>query len=314
MSLRKILMLSGLVLPLLAAPVQALQVVASVKPLQLLSAALLDGISEPRLLVPTDASVHNYVLKPSDMRGLAAADLVIWVGPELELFLEKALKKTDARILQLTTAEVADSEHEHEHEDEHGEGHGEEHDDQLAGHESEAGHQHAVDAHLWMDPELMLAAAQRMQTILTEIAPEEGARLAANYARFAASLQAQDAQLRRQLAPLSGQGFFVFHDAYGRFVDHYGLNQLGYFTVDPARSPGARRLSDIRQQLQAREAVCVFSEPQFRANVVNSVTQGTGVRHGELDPLARGIEPGPDAYVEYLTSLAKSFSDCLTPE
>jgi zinc transport system substrate-binding protein len=160
----------------------------------------------------------------------------------------------------------------------------------------------------------MLAAAQRMQQMLTQIAPEYGPRLAANYARFAASLQAKDAALRLQLAPLADQGFFVFHDAYGHFVGHYGLKQLGYFTLDPARPPGARRLSDIRRQLKAREAVCVFSEPQFRSNVVSSVTQGLDVRHGELDPLARGFEPGPGAYVDYLGSLAGAFADCLTPD
>jgi zinc transport system substrate-binding protein len=288
MSLRKLFILSGLVLPLLASPVQALQVVASVKPLQLLSAALLDGISEPRLLVPADASVHNYVLKPSDVRGLAAADLVIWVGPELELFLGKALKNTNARILQLGGADVAASGSESDHDHDHGHDH-DSHADESAQGEV---HKHAVDAHLWMDPELMLAAAQRMQQMLTQIAPEYGPRLAANYARFAASLQAKDAALRLQLAPLADQGFFVFHDAYGHFVGHYGLKQLGYFTLDPARPPGARRLSDIRRQLKAREAVCVFSEPQFRSNVVSSVTQGLDVRHGELDPLARGFEPG----------------------
>nr|WP_067289068.1 zinc ABC transporter substrate-binding protein ZnuA [Marinobacterium profundum] len=321
MSLRKLLALSGLVLPLLASPVQALQVVASVKPLQLLSAALLDGISEPRLLVPTDASVHNYVLKPSDVRGLAAADLVIWIGPELELFLGKALKNTDARILQLGSdgalESAAESEHGHEHDDKHANAH-EDHTDAAGDHDEDAEqgdvHNHAVDAHLWMDPELMLAAAQRMQQMLTQVAPEHGPQLAANYARFAASLRAKDAALKLQLAPLADRGFFVFHDAYGHFVGHYGLKQLGYFTVDPARPPGARRLSDIRRQLKAREAVCVFSEPQFRANVVSSVTQGIDVRHGELDPLARGFEPGPTAYVDYLESLAGAFTNCLASD
>jgi zinc transport system substrate-binding protein len=312
MTFRKTLLLSALVLPLLAAPVQALQVVASVKPLQLLSAALLDGIAEPQLLVPADASVHNYALKPSDVRRLATADLVIWVGPELELFLAKALNNTDAQVLQLMApAAVHADEHDgheaHDEQDEH-----DEHDGADDA-EPESAHRHAVDAHLWLDPDLMLAAAQRLQALLSDIAPEHRQALADNYARFAAALQARDQALRQQLAPLADRGFFVFHDAYGYFVSHYGLKQLGYFTVDPARPPGARHLSEIRQQLKAREAVCVFSEPQFRSNVVRSVAAGTEVRHGELDPLARNITPGPDAYLQYLDALAGEFERCLKP-
>ncbi|MFC6670579.1 zinc ABC transporter substrate-binding protein ZnuA [Marinobacterium aestuariivivens] len=285
----------ALLLSLLAAPVSALQLEASVKPLQLVAAALLEGISEPGLLVPPEASPHHYALKPSDMRDLARADLVVWVGPELELFLVKPLQQTDARLLQLMDGDPGASMAAEDH------------------HEHEGGHHHEVDTHLWMDPVLMLEAAQQMRDALTEIAPEQGPALNANFERFAAALMAKDRELRQRLSPLADRGFFVFHDAYGRFVSHYGLRQLGYFTVDPGRQPGARHLSEIRGQLQEKAAVCVFSEPQFRSAVVDAVTEGTGVRHGELDPLARNITPGPDAYLQYLDALAGEFERCLKP-
>lgn len=286
----------ALLLSLLAAPVSALQLEASVKPLQLVAAALLEGISEPGLLVPPEASPHHYALKPSDMRALARADLVVWVGPELELFLVKPLQQTDARILQLMEGESGEAST--------GEAH----------HAHEGEHHHEVDAHLWMDPVLMLEAAQRMRDALVEIEPGRRADLDANFERFAAALLSKDRELRQRLMPLVERGFFVFHDAYGRFVSHYGLRQLGYFTVDPGRQPGARHLAQIRDQLVQREAVCVFSEPQFRSAVVEAVTEGTGVRHGELDPLARDIAPGPEAYLQYLDALVGEFERCLGSE
>ncbi len=294
--LRKLLMFLSLLFP--ALPASALQVEASLKPLQLVAAALVDGLAEPGLLVPPEASPHHYALKPSEMRRIAEADLVIWVGPELELFLVKPLQQTEAQILQLLMDEEpgteADADRHH--------------------HEGEDGHHHETDAHIWMDPVLMLEAAQKMRDTLIEIAPEHSDRLAANYDRFAAALLARDKDLRQRLAPLRDRGFFVFHDAYGRFVEHYGLRQLGYFTVDPGRQPGARHLGEIRRQLADQQAVCVFSEPQFRAAVVEAVTAGTGVRHGELDPLARDIAPGPDAYLQYLDALAGEFERCLNGE
>ncbi|GGO77500.1 high-affinity zinc uptake system protein ZnuA [Marinobacterium nitratireducens] len=292
MSIRlpKFLMFLTLLFP--ALPASALQVEASLKPLQLVAAALVDGLAEPGLLVPPEASPHHYALKPSEMRRIAAADLVIWVGPELELFLVKPLQQTEAHILQLMDGEPGADEDAHRH-------------------EGEDGHHHDVDAHIWMDPALMLEAAQKMRDALIDIAPEHGDRVAANYDRFAAALLARDKDLRQRLAPLRDRGFFVFHDAYSRFVEHYGLRQLGYFTVDPGRQPGARHLGEIRSQLADQEAVCVFSEPQFRAAVVEAVTSGTSVRHGELDPLARDIASGPDAYLLYLDALAGEFERCL---
>ncbi|NVK40773.1 MAG: zinc ABC transporter substrate-binding protein ZnuA [Oceanospirillaceae bacterium] len=293
-------LLTSLLLTLPALPASALQLEASVKPLQLVAAALADGIAEPGLLVPPDASPHHYALKPSDMRRIAAADLIVWVGPQLEQFLVKPLTQSDAHILQLMKEEPEAAA---EQDDDHGAAEEHHHHD----------HQGA-DAHIWMDPVLMLEAAEQIRDALIELAPEQSDRLAGNYERFAQSLLARDRELRERLAPLSDRGFFVFHDGYGRFVEHYGLKQLGYFTVDPGRQPGARHLGEIRSQLSEQQAVCVFSEPQFRAAVVAAVTEGTGVRHGELDPLARGIEPGPDAYLEYLDSLANAFERCLAPD
>lgn len=290
--LRRLLTTLLLVLP--ALPASALQLETSVKPLQLVAAALVDGIAEPGLLVPPDASPHHYALKPSEMRRIAEADLVVWVGPELELFLVKALQQTDAHILQLMDSDSSAKAGHHDHGD-------------------DGGHEHEVDAHIWMDPVLMLEAAEKMRDTLMALAPEQRETLAANYDRFAQSLLTRDRELRERLAPLQERGFFVFHDAYGRFVEHYGLKQLGYFTVDPGRQPGARHLSEIRRQMAEHDADCVFSEPQFRAAVVDAVAADTGVRHGELDPLARNIEPGPDAYLDYLGALATEFERCLAP-
>jgi len=292
MSFRLRRLLIPLLLALPALPASALQVETSVKPLQLVAAALVDGIAEPGLLVPPDASPHHYALKPSDMRALAAADLVVWVGPELELFLVKPLQQTDARILQLMAVGASTATEHHDHEE---------------------GHHHEVDAHIWMDPVLMLEAAAKMRDALLELAPQQREKIVANYDRFSKALQERDRTLRERLAPLGDRGFIVFHDAYGRFVEHYGLKQLGYITVDPGRQPGARRLGEIRRQLAAQDAVCVFSEPQFRAAVVEAVTADTGVRHGELDPLARQFAPGPDAYLDYLEALADEFERCLAP-
>lgn len=151
-----------------------------------------------------------------------------------------------------------------------------------------------------------------MLPVLQEVMPEHAEQLQQNYENFAVALKQKEKAIAEELAPVQDAGFFVFHDAYSGFVGHYGLNQLGYFTVDPGRKPGARHLADIRQQLQDAKAVCVFSEPQFTSAVVDAITSGLPVQQGELDPMARSIEVNAEGYLNYLQEISDSFRECLT--
>ena len=301
----------------LAPLAQAAEVVASIKPLQLITAALTEGVTRPEVLLPAESSPHHYALKPSDMRKLTDADLVIWVGPGLEQFMVRPLARTDAQIVTLRPdlephrhEEIGPDhvdEHEHEHEHEHDRDH-DEADAHADGH-----HDHTAenDPHIWLDPINGLDIARQILPALQEAMPEHADQLQQNYENFVLALKQKEKRIAEELAPVKDAGFFVFHDAYTGFVGHYGLNQLGYFTVDPGRKPGARHLADIRQQLQDAKAVCVFSEPQFTSAVVDAITSGLPVHQGELDPLARSIEVNAEGYLNYLQELSDSFRACL---
>src|SRR5688572_21664049 len=67
---------------------QAPKIVVTLKPIHSLVASLTQGVSQVDLLLPDGASPHTFGLKPSHLRHLQHADLIIWVGPELELFMD----------------------------------------------------------------------------------------------------------------------------------------------------------------------------------------------------------------------------------
>jgi len=310
--LRTLTLLSALVL----APVaQATDVVTSIKPLQLITAALTEGITQPEVLLPAEGSPHHYALKPSDMRKLTDARVVIWVGPGLEQFMVRPLARTNAEIVTLRPDLEAHGHEAVEHSEPHHDTGHDDHDHEVHDGEGaeESHHDHAAgdDPHIWLDPMTGLEIAQQILPVLQQALPEHAAQMQRNYEAFAIALQQKERAIAEQLAPYRDAGFFVFHDAYSGFVEHYGLNQLGYFTVDPARKPGARHLAEIRQQLEAAKAVCVFSEPQFTSAVVDAIISGLPIAQGELDPLARSISPGADGYLNYLQSLSDSFKRCL---
>lgn len=315
-SLRRLTLLSALTL---TPVVQAAEVVTSIKPLQLITAALTEGVTSPEVLLPAEGSPHHYALKPSDMRKLTDAKVVIWVGPGLEQFMVRPLARTDAEIVTLRPdleahlhQEAEPSDHDHGHDGHHDE-HEQEHESHAADEHADEHHDHGAgnDPHIWLDPMNGLEIAQQLLPALQQALPQHSVQLQQNYEAFASALQQKERAIAEELAPYRDAGFFVFHDAYSGFVEHYGLKQLGYFTVDPARKPGARHLAEIRQQLEAASAVCVFSEPQFTSAVVDAIISGLPVSKGELDPLARSIEVSPDGYLDYLQSMSDSFRSCL---
>ena len=287
-------------------------VVTSLKPLGFIASAIADGVTNTEVILPDGASEHDYSLRPSDVKRLQNADLLFWVGPEMEAFMVRSAGQVPAQK-QVVMAQLdgvkpllmkgAD-------EDEH-EGHeGHDHDEN-----SEHHHHHGeYNMHLWLSPEIARLSAVAIHDKLVEVMPQSRAKLDANLKAFEASLAQADKQVGNELAPLKGKGYFVFHDAYGYFEKHYGLTPLGHFTVNPEIQPGAQRLHVIRTQLVEQKATCVFAEPQFRPAVVEAVARGTSVRMGTLDPLGISIKLGKESYPQFLTQLSSQYASCLKGE
>lgn len=312
---------------LLAAPVAvavavaaAPAVVVSVKPVHSLVAGVMEGVGEPALLVRGGASPHAYALRPSDARLLAGADLVVWVGPQLEQFLERPLKTLGKDAAVLTLADAAGMNllatraggawEGHHHGDE-------EHGDHEAGHEGEADahdaeHGEAIDAHLWLDPENARAIVRAVAARLSRLDPDHRDAYAANAATLDARLVSLEEGLARELAPVSSVPFLVFHDAYHYFEHRFGLNGVGSVTVSPEAPPSARRVAEIRDRVRETGARCVFAEPQFTPALVNVVVEGTGARTGVLDPVGATLPEGPELYFSLLQGLGQSLTACLT--
>ncbi|MEL0628203.1 zinc ABC transporter substrate-binding protein [Psychromonas aquatilis] len=135
------------------------QVVVSIKPIHSLVSGVMEGVATPTLLVKK-GSPHAYTLRPSEASALANADLVIWVGHEMESFLEKPLETVAGNAQKLTLSEQLASsllttrtgtewEDEHDHsEHDHAAHEGEhEHDEEHAAHEGEHDHDEEHAAH-----------------------------------------------------------------------------------------------------------------------------------------------------------------------
>lgn len=294
-------------------PVRAIEVLTTIKPLGFIAAAITDGVSEPKVLLPTGASPHDFSLRPSDIRSINSADLVVWVGPELEGFMAKplanhphALALTQVEGMPLFNYATQDSHGSHDHDDHDHAAH--EHGDHDEGHE---GHHHeGVDPHIWLGPTQSKVIAKAIASELGKLDPANQARYDANLAAFDTKVDAKDKVIAGQMKAVNEKGYFVFHEAYGYWERHYGMSSKGHFTVSPERRPGAKTLVDIRKALEEKQASCIYAEPQFSPAVIESVARNTGAKVLLLDEVGEQVPLGPDGYPQFMQQLADAFAQC----
>jgi zinc transport system substrate-binding protein len=287
-------------LALLASPAAAAaEVVVSIQPIHALVAGVMAGMGEPRLLLPAGTSPHGYQLRPSDAAALQDADLIVWVGEDLETFLEKpigtlarggVLALMDAPGLTLLGSRDSGARDAQDHGDDQ------------------------ADPHIWLSPANARVIVAAVAAALGEADAANAAAYADNAARLTARLEALETELKAELEPVRGQPFIVLHDAFQYFEQAFGLHGAGSITVSPDRPAGARRLAELRQRIADHGAVCVFGEPQTQTQtgLVAALVDGTGIGTGELDAEGRSSLPaGAEAYFALMRGNARALADCL---
>ena len=295
------------------------RVAVTIKPLHSLVSAVMTGVAKPHLIVRGAGSPHAYALKPSDAAALNAADLVFWVGPELETFLIKPLAGLDGktRAVALMKAPGVDVLETRTGLDWSGAGQPRAnaahaaHDHPAQNDDPAHAHLHGDDPHVWLDPRNAAAMANAVAGRLAEIDPSNAALYAENRDRLVQSLAALETRLAERLAPVRGKPFLVYHDAYAYFERRFGLQATAAISRTEGRAPGARRVARLRRLITEKDIRCVFVEPQFEPRLARVIIEGTKARLAELDPLAAARPAGPDLYVELIEAMAGAMLGCL---
>lgn len=300
-----LLLLIGLALPLQAQQHQSPKVVVSIKPIHSLTAVIMAGVASPQLLIKGAGTPHGYSMRPSEARMLADADLVIWVGEDLETFLVRPLANLGGHAHQLELAHHLESKMLPIREGGTWEGH-DAHGHDKHGHDKHGHDQEDLDYHLWTSPILAKDIVTLIAEQLMTVDPAHAATYAANAASLISQLDQLYHEVKNQLRPVTKVPYIVFHDAYQYFERDFGLNAVGSVTIDTERSPGVRRVQVVRDKITELNARAVFSEPQFQSRIVATVLEGTGAVDGVLDPLGADLAEGPDAYFQLIREMGSS--------
>ena len=312
--------------------IDMIKVVAAIKPIHSLVSYVMDGVGTPSILVDGSSSPHTFQLKPSHAQMLQDADIVFWIGEDLESFLETPLESIATNAKKITLMELDDiellkfrekhifEEHaghddhgdEHDEHDEHEEGHDEheeghdEHEDEHGHHD---GHNHGeFDIHFWLDPVIAKVIVKNVAEELSNIDAANKATYEANASKAISELDELIAETKLKIN--KNATYVVFHDAYQYFEERFGIEVLGALSVNPEILPGAKQLAEIREVIEHENVNCIFSEPQFNPSIAKTIAADTGVKAAVLDPLGAELDPGKDLYFDLIADMASSFSGC----
>ena len=311
-------------------------VVASIKPIHSLVSAVMQGVGEPSLLIEGAGSPHNYSLKPSQAYELQKANLIFWIGHDLEAFLERSIENIAPQAVSVPLIEShgiktlpfregasfeehghdKHDEHDHDKHDEHDHNKHDEHDHDKHdehGHDKHDKHDHGeFDPHVWLDPNNAKILVAEIEEQLTKVYPKHADTFANNANTITKELDALTDEINLELKDVKSKGYIVFHDAYQYFERRFDMSALGSITVSPEVMPGVNRIRKLQQKVKQLEAICVFSEPQFEPKLVATITENTSAGSGVLDPLGASIEKGPQLYFKLIRNMALSIKECLS--
>lgn len=295
----------------LAMAASDLKVVVSIKPFHSLVSTVMQGVSEPALLLNGNNSPHTYSLRPSAAVKLQNADLVFWGGENLEGFLAKPIHSlaAGARVVSFedtpglilrpfrSVKEWQELDPESKNDQDHVK-------------KQEIHRLPGNDPHIWLDPLNAQKITQYLVQILSEFDPENAQTYHSNGKKTILRLSDLNIQLETKMSSVSSKPYIVFHDAYQYFEKRYQLNPIASVTVSSGTSTSVGRLIDIRKKIKIKKVLCIFTEPQFSPKLVQTVISGTAVKKGILDPIGTSISPGPEMYFTLLNNISHSISTC----
>jgi len=288
-----------------------IKVVTTIKPLHSLISRIMESRGEPQLIIEGTNNPHTFVFKPSHAEMLEEADIVFWIGEDLEAFMEKpldSLAKNAKKIafmesesiekLKFREKNIFDDHDDHDgHEDEH-EGH-DDHDD----------HKHGeFDAHIWLDPENAKEMVKIIRDELIKIDPEGQRQYSVNTAGATLELDNLINNVEKELS--KDISYVVFHDAYQYFETRFGVTSAGALTLNPDVLPGAKQIADIQDLIRDKGIKCIFSEPQYNPKIIETLGNDMNISTGVMDPLGAFIEEGPSMYGELINGITNSIKEC----
>lgn len=290
-------------------PEEKQYIVTSFYPMYVMTANLIDGISElqvTNLSEPKTGCLHDYQLTPADLKLLSKADLFVINGCDMESFLDNVMEEyQDLTIVETTSGQtpIQGEEHDHEqedvdHEEEHDHeqedvNHQEEHDHEQddVDHEEEHDHAHESNGHMWMSVASYRGQVEYLAERLCEQYPMYATQIADNAKAYDSRLEALAHRQEKLTAKTGGTDVVLLHSAYAYVAKDYGWEVSVLMDLDEEDQVAALSAGDLAlavSEINEKGIRVILAEETYGASVAESLEQETDAKVVYLDTCNRG--------------------------
>jgi zinc transport system substrate-binding protein len=141
-----------------------------------------------------------------------------------------------------------------------------------------------IDRHTWLGEEPAKIMAEKIRDASIAMDGERAAVYRTNCAALIADIETEFSRLREELAPLRGRTVFVYHPAFGYFLDEFGMKQEAVETG--GKEPTPRELTGLIARARDEGAAAIFVQAQFPVRTAQAAAAAAGASVVALDPLA----------------------------
>jgi ABC-type Zn uptake system ZnuABC Zn-binding protein ZnuA len=219
-------------------------------------------------LIKPNVDAHDYEPSPADIDAVARADVVLKNGAGLEEWLDDTISSSGFAGPVVDTSQG------------------------VALRQEEGGE---PDPHIWQNPrnaQLMVATVERA---LAQAEPAGAARFQTNLTAYTRQLQTLDTEVARQIDSLANKKLVTNHDAFGYYIDRYGLEFVGSIipSFDTAAELSGRDIRDLVAKIEQTKVKAIFSETSLPPRTAETIAREAGVKVVEGEDALYGDSLGP---------------------
>ena len=242
-------------------------------------------------LLPVGADPHAYQAAPADVAKIAKSNLLILNGLDYETFIKPLLENAGGeRLIVEATAGLSPRQ--------------------------DAGNEHGVDPHMWLDPNLVITYVNNIRDGLIKVDPQGAETYKANADTYIAQIKELDSWIVEQVKniPAERRLLVTNHEALGYFAERYGFKIVGAIIPSMSTEAGtsAKEMSALIEQIKAAGAPAIFLGEVENPNLANQIAAETNVKVVH-DLHLESLTDGPPAatYIEMMKYNVSSFVDGL---
>ncbi|MCG8054705.1 MAG: SCO family protein [Candidatus Thiodiazotropha endolucinida] len=267
------------------------RVVVTIKPLHSILSGLMQGIGEPELLIGDGRLPHQFTPSAEQWQRMQQADLLFWIGPELEASLAESIGQlsNNTEVIELLShagLKVLPSRHQRQ----------------------------KRDPHFWLDNRNLMIMLDDLTLLLQQMDTKRTHLYERNRQTVLARLARIDREYEYGYRGMKAGLGIQYHDTLQYFEQAYALKVLDHLSGSPLQQADARGLLRLRERIASGEAVCLLSERGFPTQHLSLLTQESEVNHGVLNSFGIGLSPGPDLYFQLMAHNTDEIKRCLNAD